>query len=284
MTELVHDPAAYRAACAAARARGLVVGVVPTMGALHEGHLALVTEARTRAQLVAVTIFVNPMQFGPNEDYGRYPRTLPEDLERCRTHGVDLVFAPAAEDMYPPGFSSYVGVDGVTEPLEGAFRPGHFRGVTTVVTKLLNLTGPSVAVFGRKDYQQWKTIARMVRDLDMPIEVIGMPTVREPDGLALSSRNRYLSPEDREGALAIARGLRAANAAFVAGERRASVLEGLARAPIEGAFDSIDYVAARDPETLAELGDAPDRVVIVVAARIGKTRLIDNAVLGEDTL
>ena len=240
MTELVHDPAAYRAACAAARARDLVVGVVPTMGALHEGHLALVTEARTRAQLVAVTIFVNPMQFGPNEDYGRYPRTLPEDLERCRAHGVDLVFAPAAEDMYPPGFSSYVGVDGVTEPLEGAFRPGHFRGVTTVVTKLLNLTGPSVAVFGRKDYQQWKTIARMVRDLDMPIEVIGMPTVREPDGLALSSRNRYLSPEDREGALAIARGLRAANAAFVAGERRASVLEGLARAPIEGAFDSID--------------------------------------------
>jgi pantoate--beta-alanine ligase len=284
MTELIHDPVAYRAGCDAARARGLVVGVVPTMGALREGHLALVTEAQKRAQLVAVTIFVNPMQFGPNEDYGRYPRTLPEDLERCRAHGVDLVFAPAAEDMYPPGFSSYVGVDGVTEPLEGAFRPGHFRGVTTVVAKLLNLTGPSVAVFGRKDYQQWKTLARMVGDLNMPIDVIGMPTVREPDGLALSSRNRYLSAEEREGALAIARGLRAANAAFISGERRATVLEGLARAPVERAFDSIDYVAARDPETLAELGEAPPRVVIVVAARIGKTRLIDNAVLGEDAL
>lgn len=284
MTRLIHDPAAFRAACEDARASGRVVGLVPTMGALHEGHLALVTEARTRAAFVAVTIFVNPMQFGPNEDFSRYPRTLPDDLEKCTAHGVDVVFAPAADDMYPSGFSTHVEVSGVTEPLEGAFRPGHFRGVTTVVAKLFNLTGTCVAVFGRKDYQQWQTITRMVRDLDMPVSVIGMKTVREPDGLALSSRNRYLSADEREGALAIARGLRSASAAYATGERRASVIEALVREPIAKVFDSIDYVAARDPATLAELEEGASAIVVVVAARIGKTRLIDNAVLGEDVV
>lgn len=281
MTVVLHEKDALRAACNEARAKGKRVGVVPTMGALHEGHLALVTEAKTRADVVIVTIFVNPMQFGPNEDFARYPRTLDDDVAKCRAHGVDFVFAPASDSMYPEGFSSYVGVDGVTEPLEGAFRPGHFRGVTTVVAKLFNLVGPSVAVFGRKDYQQWKTIARMTRDLDMPVEVVGLRTVREPDGLALSSRNRYLSADERTGALAIARGLRAANEAYARGERNAAALEALARAPIEAAFDSIDYVAARDPETLAE---GTDRFVVVVAARLGKTRLIDNAVLGDDVV
>lgn len=284
MTRVIHEPAAYRAACEAARARGLVVGVVPTMGALHDGHLALVDEAKRRAGFVALTIFVNPMQFGPNEDFSRYPRTLDADVEKCTAHGVDVVFAPAADAMYPPGFSSHVDVDGVTEPLEGAHRPGHFRGVTTVVSKLFNLTGPSVAVFGRKDFQQWKTITRMARDLDMPIEVVGLRTVREADGLALSSRNRYLSAEEREGALAIARGLRAANEAYARGERRGEALEALVRAEVSRTFDTIDYVAARDPDTLAPLASGAEAIVIVVAARIGKTRLIDNAVLGDDVV
>jgi len=229
-----------------------------------------------------VSIFVNPMQFGPNEDLARYPRTLGADLDRCREHGVDLVFAPAPDAMYPAGFASKVEVSGLTEVLDGVFRPGHFAGVCTVVTKLFQLTGESVAIFGRKDYQQYRVLARMALDLDMPIDVVGIPTVRESDGLALSSRNRYLADDERERALAIARGLRAANGAFRDGERSVATLDRLVRQPIAAAFDSIDYVSVADPDTLAPAIDGAPRMMALVAARIGATRLIDNLVFGED--
>ena len=283
--EIIHEPAALRAACDAARHGGDRVGVVPTMGALHTGHLALVDEARRRgATRVVVTIFVNPLQFGPSEDYSRYPRTLPADAAACEGRGVDLVFAPDREAMYPQGFASQVRVAGLTEVLEGVHRPGHFDGVTTVVAKLFALVGSAVAIFGRKDYQQWCVLRRMVRDLDLPIEMHGMPTVREPDGLALSSRNRYLSSVDRARALAISEGLRAACAAFEAGERDARVIEAVARAPIERSFDAIDYVSVADADSLAPLARIADRAVLAVAARLGATRLIDNVVVGEERL
>jgi pantoate--beta-alanine ligase len=253
------------------------------MGALHAGHLALVDEARRRADFVVVTIFVNPLQFGPNDDFSRYPRTLAEDVAHCAARGVDVVFAPERSGMYPEGFSSTVTVKGVSEPLEGVHRPGHFDGVTTVVAKLFGLVGESVAVFGRKDYQQWKVITRMTLDLDLPIELVGHRTIREADGLALSSRNRYLDADARVRALGIVTGLRAASNAFAAGERDAEVLERLALAEIAPRFDRIDYVAVRHTETLAPIdGRIQDRAVVVVAARIGTTRLIDNLVLGEE--
>ncbi|MCB9593432.1 MAG: pantoate--beta-alanine ligase [Sandaracinaceae bacterium] len=284
MTVLVDEPAALRAACDAARASGRRVGLVPTMGALHTGHVSLVDVARQRgAEHVALTIFVNPLQFAPTDDLDRYPRTLDADLERCRAAGVDLVFAPKDGAMYAPGFSTHVTVADVTGPLEGVHRPGHFQGVTTVVAKLLNLAGPCVAVFGRKDYQQWRTLARMVRDLDMPIEVVGAPIVREADGLALSSRNVYLSAEERARALGLVTGLRAAWDAFEAGERDPGRLLAIASAPVEAGFDRIDYVALADPDHLGPLDlPLPSRVLLAGAAHLGKTRLIDNVVLGED--
>jgi pantoate--beta-alanine ligase len=280
---LVHAPHELRDACRDARRAGRGVAVVPTMGALHEGHLTLVDEARQRADFVVVTIFVNPLQFGPREDFSRYPRTLPDDLALCAARGVDLVFAPEREAMYPAGFASTVSVRGVSEPLEGAHRPGHFDGVTTVVAKLFALVGESVAVFGRKDYQQWKVIARMTHDLELPIEIVGHRTVREADGLALSSRNRYLDDDARRRALGIVAGLRAAARAFAGGERDPARLEAVALAEMAPRFDAIDYVAVRDADSLAPLeGPVPERAVLAVAARLGSTRLIDNLVLGEE--
>lgn len=279
MTLLVHDKSAFRNACEDARARGLRVGLVPTMGALHEGHLALTREAKARGATFRVaTIFVNPSQFGPDEDFSRYPRTLEADIAKLRDEAVDLVFAPAPDAMYPEGFETHVEVEKATLPFEGAHRPGHFRGVTTVVAKLFNLTGPCVAVFGRKDYQQWRVIERMVRDLDMPIEVVGHPIVRETDGLALSSRNRYLSDDERTRALALSTGLRAAKTAYDMGERRRDHLEATAREIVAQAFDVIDYVSVAHAESLAPLaeGDVGDNVVMLAAAHLGKTRLIDN--------
>lgn len=277
-----NTPSGFRAACDEARSHGLHVGLVPTMGALHDGHMRLVAEAKKRSQFVALTIFVNPLQFGPNEDFNRYPRTLEADLERCRAEGVDVVFAPLPTAMYPAGFASAVEVSGLTDVLDGISRPGHFRGVTTVVAKLFGLTGRCTAVFGRKDYQQFRVLHRMATDLDMPVEVVGMTTVREADGLALSSRNRYLSTEERVRALAIAHGLRQAFDAFAGGERAPEALEALVRAPIAAAFDSIDYVAIADPETLQPASDGAPRQMALVAARIGTTRLIDNVVFDED--
>lgn len=285
MTRIAESPTAFRGALEVARAMGHRVGFVPTMGALHDGHLALVSEARSQgATFVAMSLFVNPTQFGPSEDFTRYPRSFEADLARCHQAKVDVLFAPTREAMYPAGFSSVVEVKGLTEVLEGVHRPGHFTGVATIVAKLFGLAAPCVAVFGRKDYQQWKVIQRMTRDLDLPVEIAAMPTIREPDGLALSSRNRYLSPQERERALGIVRGIRAAMRAFDDGERKAASLGALARAEIEPAFDTIDYVAIADPETLQPIDRVDDRALLVVAAKIGKTRLIDNAVLGEDRM
>lgn len=284
MTQVISDPRSFQETCEAARARGARVGVVPTMGALHDGHLALVGEVERRgATFTVLTIFVNPLQFGPSEDFSRYPRTFDADLARCEAAGVDLVFAPEPRAMYPEGFATSVIVKApVTEVLEATHRPGHFDGVTTVVAKLFALVGSAVAAFGRKDYQQWRVLSKMVADLHLPIEMHGMPTVREPDGLAMSSRNRYLSPEERTKALAIARGLRGAHAAYAAGERDGAKLAARVRAEVEASFDRIDYVAAADADTLAPLTGPSDRMVLAVAAHLGKTRLIDNTVLGED--
>jgi pantoate--beta-alanine ligase len=280
---VVHTPADVRAACDPVRSAGGVVGLVPTMGALHEGHLSLVREARKRARLVVVSIFVNPTQFGPGEDFTRYPRDLEGDTQKLATAGADLVFAPDASAMYPPGDDTRVRPGAVAAPLEGEKRPGHFEGVATVVTKLFAIAGPCVAVFGRKDYQQMLVVRRLVRDLHLPVEIAAHPIVREPDGLAMSSRNAYLSAEERARALSIFRGLSAAAVAFGSGERGRDALESMARAPIAAAATSIDYVAARDADTLAPLGElVPDRAVLLVACRVGTTRLIDNLVLGED--
>ncbi|MFZ1864714.1 MAG: pantoate--beta-alanine ligase [Polyangiales bacterium] len=282
MTALIRMPAELRQACDHARAEGRRVGLVPTMGALHEGHLSLIEEAKTRASFIVTTIFVNPLQFAPGEDLDRYPRTLQRDLDICAARDVDLVFAPERDAMYPRGFQSSVSVTALTRPLEGEFRPSHFDGVTTVVTKLFNLVGPCVAVFGRKDYQQWKILERMVRDLDMPFEVLGCPIVRESDGLALSSRNRYLSTEERKRALTIVSALRSVHDAWRRGERRAHVIRSLAAEQIESGVDQVDYVAAVDPESLLRPEGSADRLLIAVAAHLGGTRLIDNVVLGED--
>ena len=286
MPTIVHSPSELFALTEAFRRQGLRVGLVPTMGALHEGHISLVSAVRAAgAARTVVTIFVNPLQFGPSEDLAKYPRTFDDDVQRCAAAGVDVIYAPDPATMYPPGFQTHVEVEQVTKELEGSVRPTHFRGVTTVVTKLFNSAGPCVAAFGRKDYQQWRTLARMVRDLDMPIEVLGCPIVREADGLAMSSRNRYLDAVQRTRATAIYRGLCSASAAFARGERETMELSRLVRAPIEDAFDSIDYVTVAEADDLALAdGTAPARSVVLVAARLGNTRLIDNAVLGQECL
>lgn len=286
MPQVIDNPRELFAATSLLRGRGQRVGLVPTMGALHDGHMSLVAAVRSAgAQPVVLTIFVNPLQFGKNEDLAKYPRTFAEDLALCERHGVDIVYAPGPDAMYPAGFQTHVEVEQVTRPFEGESRPTHFRGVTTVVTKLFNACGPCVAAFGRKDYQQWRTLERMVRDLDMPIEVVGCPIAREADGLAMSSRNRYLSANERTRAPAIFQGLRAASRAFARGERDRAKLERLALAPIEAAFDNIDYAKVADADDLSDPGPtAGPASVLLVAARIGTTRLIDNARLGADCL
>lgn len=263
-----------------ARAAGLRVGVVPTMGALHEGHLSLVHAARQECQRVIVTIFVNPTQFGPNEDFQKYPRTLERDLAMLADAGVDCVFVPDMREIYPAGFSTYVDPPAVSLPLEGQFRPGHFRGVATIVLKLFLLIPADFAYFGRKDYQQTLVVRRMVDDLSVPITVRVCSTMREPDGLALSSRNRYLQPAERQRALAISRGMFAARELFVAGERRGAVLRQRVVDELQlSEITDIDYVAVADPDTLLEPDVLNGPGVVLVAARVGSTRLIDNLAL-----
>lgn len=280
---LLREARAFREICEVRRRAGGRVGVVPTMGALHEGHFALVAEAKRRTDWVAVSIFVNPTQFGPREDYASYPRRLAEDMEACSRHGVDVVFAPAVAEMYPKGDSTRVSVGMVADGLCGATRPGHFTGVATVVAKLLILAGASIAVFGRKDYQQLKVIERLVRDLLLPVEIVGHPTVREPDGLALSSRNAYLSDDERVQALAIPGALRGAEARFQTGERDAEALCRVARGDLESRGLVIDYVSVVDADSLAPLQQLGDRALLALAAFAGTTRLIDNLVLGEES-
>lgn len=267
-----------RAQIHAWKRQGERVGFVPTMGALHEGHLSLVTLAKARADRVAVSIFVNPTQFGPNEDFEAYPRTEARDAELLAGVGCDLVFAPNAAEMYPQGFATTITVSGVSEPLDGQARPGHFAGVATVVTKLLNQCGPDVAVFGEKDYQQLQVIRRFVRDLDIPVEILGGPTARAEDGLALSSRNAYLSADERAKAPALAQALTHAAARLNDGAR-VDAVEAEAVATLSAAgFGKVDYVEVRGAEDLARLGPGPiaGPARILAAAFLGRTRLIDN--------
>jgi pantoate--beta-alanine ligase len=282
---IVRGVAEFRAACNDLRAAGRRLGFVPTMGALHAGHLRLVEVAQRHADCVAVSVFVNPTQFGPQEDFSRYPRTLEQDVELAASVGAELVFAPTADEMYPRGEQTRVRVGSLGEHLCGPFRPGHFEGVATVVAKLFGVSGECTAVFGRKDYQQLKIIERMATDLLLPVRVVGEKTVRDTDGLALSSRNAYLSATERAAARSIPRALAGAAAAFAGGERRAGALVEPVRAQLELAGLSVQYAEIADPEQLVPWGSAADvgaKALLAVAAFCGTTRLIDNLVLGED--
>ena len=270
-----------RATVCAARKAGKRVGLVPTMGALHAGHISLVCAAKAQCDFVAASIFVNPTQFGPKEDYSKYPRTLEADREKIEAEGVDLVFAPAVEQMYPPGATTFVNVDEISDRLDGRSRPGHFRGVATVVAKLFHILEPDVAFFGQKDAAQIAVIRRMVRDLMFPIEIVVVPIVREADGLALSSRNVYLSPEEHRQALVLSHALREIESQYLAGERDAKKLIEAARVVFATEPSvRVDYLALVDPETLEDVATAVAGTLAAVAAFVGATRLIDNLILG----
>lgn len=255
-------------------------GLVPTMGFLHTGHLSLVQRARAECNHVGVSIFVNPTQFGPAEDLSHYPRDLERDLGLLEPLGADLVWAPPPEEVYSPGFQTWVTVEQVTAPLEGKHRPGHFRGVTTVVAKLFNAFTPQRAYFGQKDAQQVVVIRRMVQDLNFPVEIVVCPIVREPDGLAMSSRNVYLRPDERQAATVLYRALGAARQAFAAGERDADALRAVLSSTLAAEpLAREEYVSVADPDTLDELAQVDGRALLSLAVRVGKTRLIDNLLL-----
>ena len=278
--DTIGDARAMQAWSDGRRAAGERVALVPTMGALHEGHLALVAAARERAERVVVSIFVNPIQFDRRDDFERYPRTLADDSARCAAAGVDVVYAPTAAAMYPEGFQTAVEVSGLTEPLCGKVRPGHFRGVTTVVTKLFHAVRPHVALFGEKDWQQLAVVRRMTADLDFGIEIVGVQTVREPDGLALSSRNRRLGPDAREAARCVPRALRAAAEMVATGETRPAMIVGRARMEIGAEPGArVEYAEIRDPETLEEVAELDAPALLGLAVWIGDVRLIDNLLL-----
>ena len=258
------------------------ISFVPTMGYLHEGHLALMREGRQRGDALIISIFVNPTQFGPGEDYERYPRNMKRDLKLVQKVGVDVVFTPSAHEMYPNAFQTSVEVERVTKNLCGISRPGHFRGVTTVVTKLFNIVKPHLTLFGQKDYQQLIAIKKMVEDLNMDIEVIGIPTVREPDGLAMSSRNAYLSPKKRKEAVCLYHALRKGEEFFRQGERDTAAIITEVRGIInETKSATIDYVKICDVHTLEDIKEIKDEAIIALAVTINKTRLIDNLILKE---
>jgi pantoate--beta-alanine ligase len=271
---VLRAPAEMTAWSAAARARGERIAFVPTMGALHDGHVTLLREARRLGARLALSIFVNPTQFGPNEDLARYPRDLPGDLAKAAGAGTDVAFVPEARDVYPAGFQTTVDVRELGRGLCGPFRPGHFAGVATVVCKLFNIVRPDVAVFGQKDYQQLAVVRRMVTDLDMAIEIVGVPTVREADGLAMSSRNAYLSPAERGRALSLSRALFAARDAVAAGAREAEAVVARARGLLD--VDRLDYLELVDADSLQPISAITRPAVLAVAAFIGRTRLIDN--------
>jgi pantoate--beta-alanine ligase len=255
------------------------IGLVPTMGYFHDGHLSLMRAARGGNATVVVSLFVNPAQFGPNEDLDAYPRDEAHDLARAEAEGVDIVFAPSVEEVYPPGFDTTVEVGGLTEPLDGAARPGHFKGVTTIVTKLLNMVGPDAAYFGQKDAQQALVVSKLVRDLDMPVRIEVCPTIREPDGLALSSRNAYLDAEERERATALSRALRAAEQVVNRGELDAAAVIAAARHELDKAGIEPEYLELRSPTDLTPAERVNGSTLLAVAARVGRARLIDNTML-----
>ena len=266
-----------------ARHEGRTVALVPTMGYLHAGHASLMEEGRRRSELLVASIFVNPAQFGVGEDFEKYPRNMEGDIRIAAAAGVDVIFAPAAAAMYPAGYQTYVDVERLTLPLCGASRPGHFRGVTTVVCKLFGIVQPHLALFGRKDYQQLAVIRQMTADLNIPVEIIGMPIVREADGLAMSSRNAYLSAAERQSALCLCRGLAAARALFARGEHAVTELVHAISSVIAAEEAAVvDYIELRDQLTLEPVSQADGSTLAAVAVRIGKTRLIDNCLLGEE--
>ncbi len=277
--EIIALPADMQRWSEAVRRRGETIAFVPTMGFLHEGHLSLMREGRQRASLMASSLFVNPTQFGPNEDFSRYPRNFEGDCAMMRQVPVDVLFAPEPDVMFPRGSQTWVEVTEMTGGLCGAHRPGHFRGVTTVVAKLFNIVKPHIALFGEKDYQQFRAIERMVEDLNFDIQIVPVPTIREPDGLAMSSRNAYLSSDQRRQALALSGALRAAAAAFKAGARDPHELVQAARRSLEGTPEvQVEYVEAVDARTLENVARIERPVVVAIAARLGPTRLIDNMV------
>jgi len=274
---VVESLAEMKALARAWRRAGRTIGFVPTMGYLHEGHLSLVRESKARADVTVVSIFVNPTQFGPNEDFQKYPRDLAKDKAYLETGGVDCLFYPTAAEVYPPGYRTYVEVTGLQDKLCGRSRPGHFRGVATVVFKLFEVVRPDLAFFGAKDAQQVLIIRRMAADLDLDLEIVTCPIVREPDGLALSSRNAYLDPEERKAALVLSTSLRWAERSVAAGERDAARLAAGIRSVIEAEpLARIDYVEAVDPETLEPVAEVRGEVLVALAVFFGSTRLIDN--------
>jgi pantoate--beta-alanine ligase len=272
LREVIHD----------ARAQNRTIGFVPTMGAIHEGHLALARRAREECGFAVVSIFVNPLQFGPGEDFQRYPRRLPEDARLLEQAGVDLLYTPDAAQFYPPGFATSVEVAGVSDGGEGAIRPGHFRGVATVVAKLFLQVSPDAAYFGRKDLQQVAVLRQMVRDLDFPIRLVAVETVREPDGLAMSSRNTYLAPVEHQQAAGLSRALFAARDRAAQGERDRETLERQTRAELEKAGLAVDYVEVVDGATMRQTARVEPGSTMAAAVRVGKTRLIDNVLLLEE--
>ena len=271
-----------RTALAPYRRRGKRLGLVPTMGALHEGHLSLVRASKAECDVTVVWIYVNPSQFGPREDLANYPRTLQADLERLAACSVDFVMAPGDAEVYRPGHATWVEVGAVAEPLEGRCRPGHFRGVATIVLKLLNMIQPDVAYFGQKDYQQTAVIRRMVADLDLPVEIRVCPTIREPDGLAMSSRNAYLSPDARQRAAVLWQSLELARQLVAQGERDAAAIARRMTERIVAVGATIDYVALVDPDSLAAVGQITGPTLAVLAVKLDGTRLIDNAILNRE--
>ena len=278
--ERLTSVAELRAAVADARRAGKRIGFVPTMGALHDGHLSLVDDARRRADIAVMSIFVNPLQFGPNEDFARYPRDVDGDAHKAERRRVDLLFLPDVDTMYPAGRSVTVEPGPAASRWEGEIRPGHFAGVLTVVAKLFNIVQPDIAVFGQKDLQQVTLVQAMVRDLDIPVDVVVHPIVRESDGLALSSRNAYLSADDRPRARALSQALRMIRHAHAKGERRSDALVKAGRSPLESAGIPVDYLAVVDSRTLEPAATADTGTPVILAARFGATRLIDNTILG----
>ncbi len=267
------------------RQEGKTIGFVPTMGYLHEGHLSLVRQARKENDVVVVSIFVNPTQFGPGEDFERYPRDLKRDVELLEPMGVEAVFVPTVEDMYPPGYRTYVEVEDITTRLCGASRPGHFRGVTTVCCKLFNIVMPHRAYFGKKDFQQYVVLRTMVADLNMDLEIVPMPIVREPDGLAMSSRNAYLNEKERKAALCLYRSLKKAQELFAQGKRDARVIKEEVKKVIEAEpLATIDYVEVVDPDTFLPVEEVKEGTLVALAVKVGPARLIDNTQLGVDRL
>lgn len=282
--EVIEKVAQVQRRCEDLRLAGKILALVPTMGFFHEGHLELMRVAKRNADAVIISIFVNPTQFGPSEDFAAYPRDMEGDLAKAKNAGVDIAFTPTVEEMYPEGFQTTVSVGNLTNHLCGLSRPGHFQGVTTVVAKLFNIAKPHIAVFGQKDFQQLTVITKMVKDLNMDIQVVGMPTYREPDGLAMSSRNTYLNGAERKSALALKKSLDLASGMYDRGERDAARIKAAVEETIlSHPHTEIDYVTVCDPVTLEDVKTLTGETLIALAVRVGKTRLIDNCLLGRDS-